>query len=65
MPVFQPGAEFRKDFDFKVLNRIALVELDAWFFGDVLAIHQAYEKIPITLGTKSAYRDPDSIKSGT
>ena len=28
---------------FQVLNRIAMEELEAWFFGDVQAIHQAYE----------------------
>jgi hypothetical protein len=50
---------------FHVLNRIAVEELEAWFFGDIQAIHQAYEKIPLTLCTKSAYRDPDAIKGGT
>lgn len=50
---------------FQVLNRIAVEELEAWFFGDVDAIHQAYDRVPITLGTKSAYRDPDAIKGGT
>jgi hypothetical protein len=55
----------RGGFRFQVLNRIAVEELEAWFFGDVRAIHQAYEKIPITLATKSAYRDPDAIKGGT
>jgi hypothetical protein len=50
---------------FQVLNRIAVEELEAWFFGDIEAIHQAYEGVPITLGTKSAYRDPDAIKGGT
>jgi hypothetical protein len=50
---------------FQVLNRIAIEELEAWFFGDIEAIHQAYERIPLNLGTKSAYRDPDAIKGGT
>lgn len=50
---------------FHVLNRIAVEELEAWFFGDIPAIHQAYKKIPLTLDTKSAYRDPDAIKGGT
>ena len=50
---------------FQVLNRIIVEKLEAWFFGDVQAIHQAYEKILITLATKSAYRDPDAIKGGT
>jgi len=50
---------------FRVLNRIAVEELEAWFFGDVEAINQAYEGVPLTLGTKSAYQDPDAIKGGT
>lgn len=50
---------------FKVLNRIAVEELEAWFFGDVQAIHQAFERVPLSLGAKSAYRDPDAIKGGT
>ncbi len=50
---------------FQVLNRIAIEELESWFFGDVEAIHRAYEGVPLSLGTKSAYRDPDAIKGGT
>jgi len=50
---------------FQVLNRLVVEELEAWFFGDVEAIHLAYKKVPSTLGTKSAYRDPDAIKGGT
>jgi len=40
-------------------------ELEAWFFGDVLAIHQAYPRVSPALAKKSAYRDPDAIKGGT
>jgi hypothetical protein len=50
---------------FHVLNRIAVEELEAWFFGDVRAMHQAYNGISINLGTKSVYKDPDLIKGGT
>ena len=50
---------------FQVLNRIAVEELEAWFFGDVQAIHQAYERVSSSLIVKSAYRDPDAIKGGT
>ena len=53
------------DSRFKVLNRIAVEELEAWFFGDVSAINQAYPKVPETLGSRSKYHDPDSIKGGT
>lgn len=55
----QEGAQFQ------VLNRIAVEELEAWFFGDVQAVHKAYERVPLTLCTKSAYRDPDTIRGGT
>ncbi len=50
---------------FQVINRIAIEELEAWFFGDVEAIHKAYPRVPATLGKKAPYRDPDSISGGT
>ncbi len=50
----------RKD-SFQVLNRIAVKELEAWFFGDVAALSAAYPKIPRSLAGKSKYRDPDAI----
>ncbi|HUS76731.1 MAG TPA: DUF4276 family protein [Methanothrix sp.] len=50
---------------FQVLNRIAIEELEAWFFGDVPALNLAYPKVPKTLGSRSKYHDPDSITGGT
>ena len=50
---------------FQVLNRIAIEELEAWFFGNVEAIHQAYPRIPLTLSSKARYIDPDAITGGT
>jgi len=50
---------------FQVLNRISVEELEAWFFGDVEAICQAYPRGPSSLGTRSNYRDPDTILGGT
>jgi hypothetical protein len=50
---------------FQVLNRLAVEELEAWFFGDVLALKAAYPRIPATLGKREKYRDPDSIAGGT
>ena len=49
----------------RVLNRIAIEELEAWFFGDVEALCTAYHGVPRTLGAKAAYRDPDAINGGT
>ena len=50
---------------FQVLNRLAIEELEAWFFGDVEALHATYPRIPFTLGRKAKYRDPDAIGGGT
>ncbi|ACK70462.1 conserved hypothetical protein [Gloeothece citriformis PCC 7424] len=51
--------------NFQVLNRIAIEELEAWFFGDVKAIIQAYPKVSKHLNKKEKYRDPDAITGGT
>lgn len=51
--------------DFQVVNRIAIEELEAWFFGDVEALHMAYPKISRNLHTKAKYRNPDAITGGT
>jgi hypothetical protein len=55
----------QKDQSFQVLNRIVVEELEAWFFGDVEAIRQAYPKVSPNLATQKKYREPDAIKGGT
>jgi hypothetical protein len=50
---------------FVVLNRIAIEELEAWFFGDVPAIVKAFPGVSPHLGSKAAYRIPDAIAGGT
>jgi hypothetical protein len=50
---------------FAVLNRIAVEELEAWYFGDVEALTKAYPRVPPTLAAKQKYRDPDAIGGGT
>lgn len=50
---------------FQVLNRIAVEELEAWFFGDVAALREAFPRIPETLHRKAGFRDPDAIAGGT
>ena len=51
--------------DFQIVNRIAIEELEAWFFGDVEALHAAYPRIPENLQSKAKYRNPDAIPGGT
>lgn len=50
---------------FQVVNRIAIEELEAWFFGDWLAVKAAYPRVPVTVPQKSGFRDPDAIAGGT
>ena len=53
------------DEDFQIVNRIAIEELEAWFFGDVEALHIAYPKISQNLQYKAKYRNPDAVSGGT
>lgn len=48
---------------FQVINRLAIKELEAWFFGDLPAIHRAYPRIPPGLSRKKQYRNPDDIEN--
>ncbi|MCY3719548.1 MAG: DUF4276 family protein [Anaerolineaceae bacterium] len=50
---------------FQVINRIAIEELEAWFFGDVEALHAAYPRVPVSIGERAPFRDPDAISGGT
>jgi hypothetical protein len=50
---------------FTVLNRIAVEELEAWFFGDVEALANAYPGVSPNLGAKAKYRNADAIGGGT
>jgi hypothetical protein len=50
---------------FQVLTRLAIEELEAWFFGDISAIVQAYPKVSRHIVSQAKYRDPDAIKGGT
>jgi len=50
---------------FQVLNRIAVEELEAWFFGDVEALREVYPRISADLARRKNYRNPDTIPGGT
>jgi hypothetical protein len=50
---------------FQVLNRLAIEELEAWFFGDIAALHAAYPRVSLNLENKAKYRNPDEILGGT
>ena len=51
--------------DFQVVNRLAIEELEAWFFGDIEALQAAYPSVSRNLQCQDRYRDPDAITGGT
>lgn len=51
--------------NWQVANRIAVEELEAWYFGDWAAVCSAYPRVPATVPRQRAYRNPDAISGGT
>ena len=49
----------------QVVNRIAIEELEAWYFGDWEAVRQAYPHVAPNVPQQARYRDPDAIQGGT
>lgn len=49
----------------QVVNRIAVEELEAWYFGDWQAVRTAYPKVNPNIPKKAPYRRPDQIRGGT
>lgn len=49
----------------QVVNRIAIEELEAWYFGDWDAVCAAYPRVSATVPQRAGYRDPDAIRGGT
>jgi hypothetical protein len=49
----------------QIVNRLAVEELEAWFFGDWEAVRAAYPKVKANIPAKQGYRDPDAITGGT
>lgn len=50
---------------YSVLNRIVVEELEAWYFGDWLAVREAYPRIDPHIPQRAAFRFPDQISGGT
>jgi hypothetical protein len=49
----------------QLVNRIAIEELEAWYFGDWEAVRAAYPKVPQSVPNQQKYRNPDAIAGGT
>lgn len=49
----------------QVVSRIAIEELEAWYFGDWDAVRAAYPKVKENIPLNASYRNPDGISGGT
>ena len=51
--------------EWQVVTRLAIEELEAWYFGDWTAVCAAYPRVSPQIPGKARYRDPDAITGGT
>lgn len=49
----------------QLVNRIAIEELEAWYFGDWAAVRSAYPRASASVPRRQGFRDPDAIAGGT
>jgi hypothetical protein len=49
----------------QVVTRLAIEELEAWYFGDWPAVRAAFPRVSARIPAQAAYRDPDGIAGGT
>ena len=49
----------------QVVNRVAIEELEAWYFGDWEAVCKAYPRVSTNISSRARYREPDAIQGGT
>ncbi len=49
----------------RVVNRLAIEELEAWFFGEWTGVRTAYPRASKAIPGKAPYREPDAIAGGT
>lgn len=61
---FRTKSSPHEDGGFQIINRIAIEELEAWYFGDWQAVRMAYPRMPDLAG-KAAYRRSDEIAGGS
>lgn len=47
--------------DWQIVTRLAIEELEAWYFGDWQAVRSAFPKVSPKIPYQSRYRDPDRI----
>lgn len=51
--------------NWQVVNRIAIEELESWYFGDWATVKNLYPRVNANIQQKEAYRNPNAISGGT
>ncbi|MFO1156344.1 MAG: DUF4276 family protein [Rhodospirillales bacterium] len=51
------------DAPWQLVNRIAVEELEAWYFGEWAGVRRAYPKLPSSIPKQNAYRLPDASRA--
>lgn len=51
--------------EWQVVTRLAIEELEAWYFGDWPAVRDAYPNVSPHVPNQARYRNPDAITGGT
>ena len=51
--------------DWQIVTRIAIEELEAWYFGDWPAVCAAYPRVSANIPGRAARQGPDAIRGGT
>lgn len=49
----------------QLINRIAIEELEAWYFGDWAGVRRVYPRASTSVPAQRGYREPDAILGGT
>jgi len=49
----------------QLVNRVAIEELEAWYFGDWDGVRAVYPRVAATVPQRQGFRDPDAIAGGT
>jgi len=49
----------------QLVNRVAIEELEAWYFGDWEAVRSVYQRVAARIRGRAAFRESDAIAGGT
>lgn len=60
-----PSRTIVQNRSWRIVTRLAIEELEAWYFGDWQAVQAVYPRVNATVPVSAPYRNPDAIQGGT